>query len=63
MTVKEIKDCKIGDSVRLWCSGYGCWDDEVVKVSYIDFYGLVAVEYSSGRIGRVVPTLKCKVVS
>lgn len=58
---KELGECNKGDLVIMWCIGWDSWDNEVVKV--VDTFGLVEVEYKSGRTARMSPSVKVKVVS
>lgn len=59
---KELKDCKTGDTVRLWCIGWMAWDDVIVEILDNGVSSLVKVKYSSGREAEFVPTTKCMVM-
>jgi len=59
--IKKLKDCNIGDFVRIWCIGTLCWDDEVVKIVDKGFF--VKVQYRSGRTSEFSTSAECKVVS
>ncbi len=58
---KTLAECKKGDLVIMWCIGWHAWDNEVVKVK--DVWGLVEIEYKSGRTASMSPDVRVKVVS
>lgn len=59
--IKELKDCKVGDKVRLWCIGWRAWDDVVVQIVDNGVSTLIKVKYPSGRTSEFVPTTQCRV--
>ena len=59
--VKKLKECNIGDFVRIWCIGYQCWDDEVVKITEKGI--LITVQYPSGQKRRFSSETICTKVS
>jgi hypothetical protein len=59
--IKYLKDCKVGDKVRLWCIGWRAWDDVVVEIVDNGVSSLIKVKYPSGRTGEFVPTTECHI--
>jgi hypothetical protein len=59
---KELKDCKTGDKVRLWCIGWMEWDDVIVEILDNGLSSLIKVKYPSGKEYEFVPTTKCMTV-
>ncbi|MFT4734611.1 MAG: hypothetical protein ACI9K1_001568 [Arcticibacterium sp.] len=60
--IKKLEDCKIGDTVRIWCIGWNAWDNEVVNIIDNGVSSLIKVKYCSGRTREFVPSAGCMVV-
>lgn len=59
----EIKDCKIGDKVRIWCIGWMAWDNDVVEIVDNGVSSLIKVKYASGRTVEFVSSTDCIIVN
>lgn len=58
--VKMLKDCEVGDVVRLYCIGWGSFDNQLSRV--IDKGFFITVKSEDGATSRMVDTAECQVM-
>ena len=58
---KQLKDCNLGDLVKVWCCGWGRFDTEVTKV--IDKSFFVTLQDRNGTEHKYASSALCKVVN
>ena len=59
---KTLKDCRVGDKVRLWCAGWRDWDNELVIIKDNGVSTLIKVQYNSGSTSEFSYSTPCIVV-
>lgn len=55
-----LEECEVGDTVILWCIGWGGWDNESVEI--VDKGIRVDVKYATGSKLGFVASARCKLI-